>query len=78
MTTITLRMDDAADKELAKFMAEGGYKEKSEAIRGAIHVAYRHQMIERVRAQSQACAEDPDDLAEAQAVLRDMEQFRAW
>jgi Arc/MetJ-type ribon-helix-helix transcriptional regulator len=78
MANITFRTDDETDKAIADLMADGGYTEKSAALRDAIMVARKQQRIERLRAETSALAADPHDRAEAQAVLAEMEAFRAW
>jgi hypothetical protein len=47
-------------------------------IRDAILAAWRARRDEQVRAEAQAIANDPDDVAEVRAVLSDMESLRAW
>lgn len=47
-------------------------------IREAILAAWRARQAERLRAEAEAVAADPDDVAEAKAVLADMEDLRAW
>ena len=40
--------------------------------------AWRQRQAEQLRAEAEALAADPDDRAEAKAVLADMESLRAW
>ena len=48
------------------------------AIREAILTTWRLRQADQLRAEAQAVAADPDDVAEARAVLADMEDLRAW
>jgi predicted transcriptional regulator len=76
MTTITFRADDEVDRALADLTS--GDRDRSQVIRDAILAAWRARRDERVRAEAEAVAADPDDRAEARAVLTDMESLRAW
>lgn len=76
MSTITFRADDEVDHALAEL--SGGNRDRSQVIRDAILVAWRLRRQEQLRAEAEAVAADPDDRAEARAVLADMESLRAW
>lgn len=76
MATITFRSDDDVDRALAD-LADGD-RDRSQVIREAILAAWRQRQEERLRAEAEALANDPDDRAEARAVLADMESLRAW
>jgi thioredoxin-like negative regulator of GroEL len=76
MATITLRTDPETERALAALTADG--VERSQAIRQAIVTAARLKEAERLREEAKALANDPDDVAEARAVLADMESLRAW
>jgi hypothetical protein len=76
MATITLRTDPETERALAELTADG--VERSQAIRQAIVTAARLKEAERLREEAKALANDPDDVAEARAVLADMESLRAW
>jgi hypothetical protein len=76
MTTITFRADEEVERALADLV--GGERDRSQVIRDAILAAWRARHEERVRAEAEALAADPDDRAEARAVLADMESLRAW
>jgi hypothetical protein len=52
--------------------------DRLQVIREAILAAWRLRQAERLRAEAEAVAGDPDDVAEAKAVLADMEDLRAW
>ncbi|HEY0530207.1 MAG TPA: hypothetical protein VGD29_01250 [Actinoplanes sp.] len=76
MTTITFRADDEVDRALADLTSAD--RDRSQVIREAILAAWRLRRAERLRAEAEAVAADPDDVAEARAVLADMEDLRAW
>jgi predicted transcriptional regulator len=76
MTTITFRADDEVDRALAELAS--GERDRSQVIRDAILAAWRARRAEQLRAEAEAVAADPDDQAEARAVLADMESLRAW
>jgi predicted transcriptional regulator len=76
MATITFRTDEDIDRELADLTA--GERDRSQVIREAILTAWQVRRREQLRAEAEALAADPDDRAEARAVLADMEPLRAW
>jgi predicted transcriptional regulator len=76
MTTITFRADDEVDRALADLTSAD--RDRSQVIREAILAAWRLRRAERLRAEAEAVAADSDDVAEARAVLADMEDLRAW
>jgi predicted transcriptional regulator len=76
MSTITFRTDDEVDRALTELSS--GDRDRSQVIRDAIIAAWRRQHDEQLRAEAEAVAADPDDRAEARAVLADMESLRAW
>lgn len=75
-TTISFRTDPAIDSALELLAEEAG--SRSEAIRAAILDAGRQLRRARMRAESEALASDPDELAEIAAVRADLEPHRAW
>ncbi|MEV6924708.1 hypothetical protein AB0M46_09385 [Dactylosporangium sp. NPDC051485] len=76
MSTITFRTDDDVDQALAELTS--GDRDRSQVIRDAILSAWRARREEQIRAEAEAVAADADDVAEARAVLADMESLRAW
>ncbi len=76
MSTITFRTDAEVDRALADLSA--GERERSQVIRDAIIAAWHRQRDEELRREAETLAADPDDRAEARAVLADMESLRAW
>ncbi|ONI85640.1 hypothetical protein ALI22I_28130 [Saccharothrix sp. ALI-22-I] len=76
MGTITFRPDTESERALATLTADG--RSASAAIREALLLAAKVQQAEELRAEALALAADPDDVAEARAVLADLEPLRAW
>ncbi len=76
MSVITFRADDEVDHALAELT--DGDRDRSQVIRDAILAAWRTRHNDLLRAEAEAVAADPDDRAEARAVLNDMESLRAW
>ena len=76
MGSITFRSDEASDAALMELMADG--VDRSEAIRRAITETAARRRAERLRAQAEMLANDPDDLAEMRRVQEDMAAIRAW
>ena len=52
--------------------------DRSEAIRRALIEAAARRRAEHLRAQAEALANDPDDLAEMRRVQAEMAALRAW
>jgi hypothetical protein len=76
VSPITFRPDADTERALRELTSDGS--SISAAIRDALLAAARMHEEERLRAESLSVATDPDDLAEARAVLADMESLRAW
>jgi Arc/MetJ-type ribon-helix-helix transcriptional regulator len=76
MRSITFRSDEASDAALDE-LTSGGV-DRSEAIRRAITEAAARRRAERLRAQAEMLANDPDDVAEMRRVQADMAAVRAW
>jgi len=76
MGTITFRPDAETERALEALTADG--RSVSAAIREAVLAAAKTAALEQLRAEALALAADPDDVAEARAVLADLEPLRAW
>lgn len=76
MSTITIRADEQTERALEELTEDG--VDRSTAIREAIQEAARRHRADKLRAEAEALAADPDDRAEVEAVLKDMESLRAW
>ena len=76
MGPITFRSDEASDAALRELTADGS--DRSEAIRRALTEAAARRRAQRLRAQAEALAGDPDDLAEMRRIQAEMAALRAW
>jgi hypothetical protein len=76
MSSITFRPDPDSERALEELTADG--TSTSAAIRAALISAARAKTAQRLRDEATALAADPDDVAEAQRVLADLEPLRAW
>jgi hypothetical protein len=76
MSTITFRSDPEVDKALGFLTGDRG--DRSRAIRDAILDAWHARQEAALRAEALSLAGDAMDVAEARAVLSDMESIRAW
>lgn len=74
--SITFRSDETSDAALRELTEDGS--DRSEVIRRALTEAAARRRAERLRAQAQALANDPDDLAEMRRVQAEMATLRAW
>lgn len=77
MSTITFRAGPDVDRALTELASDTG-QDRSAAIRQAILDAWRVHRAERLRAEAEALAADPDDRAEMRAVREEMDGLRAW
>jgi Arc/MetJ-type ribon-helix-helix transcriptional regulator len=74
--TVQARLDEDAEQDLALLRNEG--RSDSEAIRVALReAADARRRRSALRLEAQAAAGDPDDLAEARSVRRDMDAIAA-
>lgn len=76
MSIVTIRTDDETDAALAT-LTRGG-RSRSEAVRDAILLAYRQETSARLRAEAEAAAADPEDLAEVRAIREELDAPGAW
>lgn len=75
MAVINFRTDESAERALAELTADGSTV--SDAIRRALADAVRLRRREQMRRESLELVNDPDDRAESQSVLHEMDQLRA-
>jgi hypothetical protein len=74
--TVQARLDDRSEQDLALLRHEG--RSDSEAIHVALHeAAERRRRRSALRLEAQAAAADPDDLAEALRVRREIDAIAA-
>jgi hypothetical protein len=72
---ISLRLDEKATRALAELTSDGA--SQSEAVREALIVAARLRRDERLRAEAERVAGDPEDRREKAEILALMEELRA-
>lgn len=74
--TVQARLDERSEQDLALLRNEG--RSDSEAVRLALHeAAEARRRKSALRLEAQAAAADPDDLAEARSVRREMDAIAA-
>ncbi len=76
MPVVNFRTDPRSDQALAELTADGSTV--SEAIRQALVDAVRLRRREQMRRESLDVSQNPVEVAESRAVLREMEELRAW
>jgi hypothetical protein len=74
--TVQARLDERSERDLALLRNEG--RSDSDAIRLALHeAAEARRRKSALRIEAEAAAADPDDLAEARRVRREMDAIAA-
>jgi hypothetical protein len=74
---VQARLDERSEQDLALLRNEG--RSDSEAIRVALHeAAEMRRRRSALRLEAKAAADDPEDLAEALRVRREMDAIAAW
>jgi len=74
--TVQARLDEHSEQDLALLRNEG--RSDSEAIRVALHeAAEARRRKSSLRLEAQSAATDPDDVAEARRVRREMDSIAA-
>ena len=76
MAVVNFRTDERAQRALDELTADGSTV--SVAIRQALVDAARLRRREQMRYESAALLDDAADLAESRAVLKEMDDLRAW
>lgn len=76
VATLTVRTDKEVDQALSALTSDG--TSTSDAVRAAILAAYRERYYAEIRADAEAAAQDPADLAEVRAIRGDMDGLSAW
>lgn len=77
MNAITFRTNAEVERALSELAADTG-QDRSAAIRQAILDAWRIHRAARLRAEAEALAADPHDVAEMRAVREELDSLRAW
>lgn len=75
-TSFTVRLDDEAEHKLDELTDEG--QSRNAVIRHALELAHRAQAEDRMRRESAALLNDPDDRAEIAAAREAMGAGDAW
>jgi predicted transcriptional regulator len=75
-STFTVRVDERTEQELAALLERG--RSRNAVISEAVHTLYRQMVLDQVRRETAALAEDLDEQAEIRKVQEDLEDLRAW
>ena len=75
-TSFSVRIDEETERELESLTAES--TSRNAAIAEAIHETYRAHAYERMRRESEALFNDPEDRAEVEAAGRALGGGDAW
>ncbi len=78
MTVLTLRTDSAVDRALEYLLAERAGETRSEIVRDAILEMERAHRRARLREESAALRDDPEERAAARAMAAEMAKLSAW
>lgn len=76
MSTLTIRTDPEVERALKELTSNGA--SRSEATRQAILDAERAQRRARLRSESEALANDPEDVAASRDLAAKMSDISAW
>lgn len=76
MTTLTIRLDPETEEALLVLTEDG--RSRSDAVRAALLLAHRQERAARLRAEAEAAANDPTDVAEVRAIRAEMDAIGAW
>lgn len=76
-STVTFRIDNELDDALTYLQQQHGVS-RSQAIRDAIMQAEQHERQSRLREESAAVRDDPDDAAISRKILTEMNDLSAW
>lgn len=76
MTSLTVRLDEEAERALGVLLAKG--MTKTEAVRAALLGAEREELRAQVRAECERIMSDPDEVAEMMRINAEMDELRAW
>lgn len=77
MSTITVRLTPETEQALTE-LAEETHLDRSAVIRDALTKAYRQLRADRMRAEAERLAQDPEDLAEVRRIQEETADLRAW
>lgn len=75
-STVSIRVDDETTKKLLALTQRAG--SRNAAVVAAIDAAYRQLILDRLRAESRALADDPEYQADVRSAREDMGAGDAW
>lgn len=78
MTTSPISFRPDAEARAALDEINDDYDSPTQILKAGILLLAEQKRSAALRAESLAAANDPDDLAETKAAMRDMEPLRAW
>ena len=78
MAVKTFRTDPATEDALQFLSSELGEDSFTSIVRYSLLETARNMRNAVIRAEAEACRNDPDDVAEMRAIMEDMEALRAW
>lgn len=78
MTVLTIRTDSAVERALEYLLAERTGETKSDVVREAILEMEKAHRRARLREESAALRDDPDERAAAKATAVEMAKLSAW
>lgn len=75
-STVSIRVDDETSRKLLALTQRAG--SRNAAVVAAIEAAYRELVLDRLREESRALADDPEYQADVRAARADMGAGDAW
>jgi Arc/MetJ-type ribon-helix-helix transcriptional regulator len=78
MGTLTIRTDSAVERALEYLLAERTGQSRSDVVRAAILELERADRRARLRAESAALRDDPEERAAAKAMAAELAAISAW
>ena len=78
MSVLTIRADSAVERALEYLLVERSGETKSDVVRAAILELERSTRRARLREESAALRDDPDDRAAAELLAAEMAEYSAW
>lgn len=78
MTVVTVRVDSAVERALEYLLAQREGETRSDVVREAILELERATRRTRLREESAALRDDPEDRAAARLLAAEMAQYSAW
>lgn len=76
MSVLTVEIDPKTERILTRLTSGG--RSTADVVREAIRLAGHLQWLEQARADAERLADDPEDLAEIEAIRREFGDAHAW